>query len=109
MGYFSHSQATQCDLLLRLLSSRPNSWVPLPDVLSLGVAQYNARFKELRGKGHNIQSKTERRGRQVHSWFRLVTSSPAVSSQQATPSTNSTDKSKPRLFPEAPSRHLDLG
>lgn len=60
--------ASQRDELLALFESRANEWVPLPDILNLGIAQYNARIYELRRLGHRIESKQEG-GR---SWFRLV-------------------------------------
>lgn len=49
-----------------------NEWVALPVILSLGIAQYNARIYELRRAGHKIESKISRVGHQVHSYFRLV-------------------------------------
>lgn len=63
----------QCALILRLLCEARGAWVPLPLILALGVAQYNARVFELRRAGHPIENKTERdaAGR-VLSWFRLI-------------------------------------
>ncbi len=58
--------------ILGLLQSHRNEWVPLPQILALGVAQYNSRIKELRGKGHLIQNKVERVNGEKHSWFRIV-------------------------------------
>jgi hypothetical protein len=49
-----------------------NEWVTLPVILSLGIAQYNARIYELRRAGHKIESRTERVRGQVRSYFRLV-------------------------------------
>jgi hypothetical protein len=59
----------QRDRLLALLAERASAWVPLPDILALGIAQYNARIFELRSMGHRIESKQEG----DRSWFRLVT------------------------------------
>ena len=49
-----------------------NEWIPLPEILSMGIAQYNTRILELRREGMRIISKTERvpGAAQVHSWFR---------------------------------------
>jgi len=64
--------------LLRLLIDAHGSWVPLPQILALGIAQYNARILELRRLGFLIENKTERVNDARHSWFRLV-NSPAQS------------------------------
>lgn len=59
--------------ILDLLIAARGAWVSLPDILSLGVAQYNARVYELRRLGFRIENKTERDAAgQVHSWFRLT-------------------------------------
>lgn len=64
----------QQERILRLLRDRVNTWVPLPEILKLGCAQYNTRIKELRGKGYKIDNKTEHVGRERKSWFMLVDS-----------------------------------
>ncbi len=58
-SHTSHSRPRQRDRLLALMKSRVNLWVPLPDILALGIAQYNARIFELRRLGHRIKSKQE--------------------------------------------------
>ena len=73
MNNTSQVRPRQRDRLLALLKSRAPAWVPLPDILSLRIAQYNARFFELRRLGHRIESRQQAE----HSWFRLVTSSAA--------------------------------
>jgi hypothetical protein len=60
--------------VLRLLVDAKGGWVALPDVLALGIAQYNARVFELRRAGFVIENKTERVNGARHSWFRLVNS-----------------------------------
>ncbi len=65
---------TQSASLLRLLIDAHGSWVPLPQILALGIAQYNARILELRRLGFVIENKTERVNGARHSWFRLVNS-----------------------------------
>ncbi len=63
---------TQAAALLRLLISARESWVPLPEILKLGLAQYGARIHELRRLGFAIENRTERVNGARHSWFRLV-------------------------------------
>ena len=65
---------TQAAALLRLLIDAHGSWVPLPKILALGIAQYNARILELRRLGFVIENKTERIDGARHSWFRLLDS-----------------------------------
>jgi len=69
MHHSSRHRLLQRDRLLALLKNRVPNWVPLPEILALGVAQYNARIFELRRLGHRIESKQEGN----RSWFRLVT------------------------------------
>ncbi len=68
---FVQSQAAE---ILRLLIDAHGSWVPLPEILKLGVAQYNARIFELRRMGFLIENRTQRVNGARHSWFRLVNS-----------------------------------
>ena len=65
---------TQSAALLRLLIDAHGSWVALPEILALGIAQYGARILELRRMGFNIENRTERVNGARHSWFRLVNS-----------------------------------
>lgn len=58
--------------IFRLLERHAPDWVPLPQVLALGISQYGARIKELRDAGHQIENKVEQCGKERHSWFRLV-------------------------------------
>lgn len=67
---------TQQQRILNLLKSRPNEWVPLPQILDLHIAQYGTRIKELRASGHDIKNKTEWIAGEKHSWFRIVIGSP---------------------------------
>jgi len=64
-------QTTQRDRLLNLLRSANGGWVPLPELLSLGIAQYNARIFELRRMGQEIECKQEQHGRTKHTFYRL--------------------------------------
>jgi hypothetical protein len=61
---------TQCDKILRLLQSKQE--VGLPEILGFGIAQYNARIKELREAGHDIRNRTKLVDGVKHSWYRLV-------------------------------------
>lgn len=63
---------TQSAAVLRLLIDAHGSWVPLPQILALGIAQYNARILELRRLSFNIENRTERVNGARHSWFRLT-------------------------------------
>jgi Helix-turn-helix domain len=73
MGQINISRnAIQSERILKLLRSARGAWIPLPEILALGVAQYNARIFELRKRGLNIQNRTETVDGVRHSWFRLV-------------------------------------
>lgn len=63
---------TQRHQLFIFLGARMGDWVPLPEILGLGISQYNARIKELRDKGHLIECREQRVGRKRHTWYRLV-------------------------------------
>lgn len=60
-----------CERLLRLFREFEGDWIELPAILRLGVAQYNARIKQLRDEGFVIENRTEWRGRVKKSWFRF--------------------------------------
>lgn len=74
-----NSSKTQRSRILRLLIEAHGAWVPLPDILALGIAQYGARILELRRTGFNIENRTEHIDGARHSWFRLVASQSAES------------------------------
>jgi hypothetical protein len=52
------SKRRQRDQILRLLIDHKGTWVPLPAILSLNIAQFGARILELRALGFNIQNET---------------------------------------------------
>lgn len=64
--------STQREKIKFIFLSRPNEWVPLSDILRLGVAQYNARILELRREGMRIENKVEEVAGTRYSWFRYV-------------------------------------
>jgi hypothetical protein len=68
------ARQTQSAEILRLLTDARGAWVPLPQILDLGIAQYSARIFELRRAGHHIENKTESVNGRRRSWFRLVES-----------------------------------
>ena len=63
---------TQRGKLLAHLQGARGQWVPLPEILRLGIAQYGARVLELRRAGYVIENKTTIIDGQRHSWFRLL-------------------------------------
>src|SRR5690349_8354193 len=62
----------QSQKILEVLRAANGAWVPLPEILSLGIAQYNARVYELRRRGFDIQNKTEIVDGVKHSAYRLI-------------------------------------
>ena len=71
-GYSSNQQSQ----ILALLRAAHGGWVPLPKILALGIAQYNARIFSLRRAGFDIQNRIEEVDGVRHSWFRLVEPTP---------------------------------
>jgi len=69
-----HKLTRQQSRILKLLQDHSPSRVPLPEVLRLGIAQYNARILELRERGYDIRNEIEWHDGIRHSWFRLVRS-----------------------------------
>jgi hypothetical protein len=57
--------------LARLFESKPNEWIPLPDILKTGIAQYNARIYDLRRPPYDmdIKNRWEIVEGVKHSWF----------------------------------------
>jgi hypothetical protein len=93
MDQASLSRPIQRDRVLTLLKSRAPDWVPLPAILALGIAQYNARIYELRRLGYRIESKHEG----DHNWFRLVTNHGPTMVHEPRFSPASTETSPPVL------------
>ena|ERR1035437_6465176 len=84
----------QSEKILTLLRSARGAWVPLPEILALGIAQYNARIFELR-KRFTIENRTETIDGVRHSWFRFVDSPTVPAPAPSKPSENWADR--PRL------------
>ena len=67
----------QQQAIFNVLRDRAGEWVPLPEILKLGIAQYGARLLELRRMGYAIENKTiEIINGQRHTAFRLVAQKP---------------------------------
>lgn len=73
------NRKTQRARILRPLIDARGDWVPLPEILALGIAQYNARIFELRRMGFAIENRTETDPEtgERHSWFRLANNAAA--------------------------------
>ena len=56
--------------LLAFFRKRPGEWIPLPQILRLGVAQYNARISQLRAEGYRIENRVKWEEGVKNSWFR---------------------------------------
>lgn len=52
------SRSTQRDRLLAFFEANLGKPIPLPEILSLGIAQYGARILELRRENYDIRSET---------------------------------------------------
>ena len=63
--------SSQQQKLLAVLEANKGAWVPLPSIMALGIAQYNARIYELRRLGYDIKNKTKEINGVKHSWFCL--------------------------------------
>jgi hypothetical protein len=85
----------QSERILAVLRSANGAWVPLPEILALGVAQYNARIFELRRHGLTIENRTETVDGVRHSWFRLVDPPAATGPEPSKPAVEWKDR--PRL------------
>jgi hypothetical protein len=86
----------QSETILTLLRSARGAWVPLPEILALGIAQYNARIFDLRKKrGLNIENRTQMLDGVRHSWFRIVDFSPVYEPAPSKPLQSWADR--PRL------------
>jgi hypothetical protein len=100
---FSTQSKTQRATILRLLIDAHGAWVPLPEILALGIAQYNARLWELRRLGFVIENKSESVDGVRHSWYRLVSSpalpAPTPKPEAPKPSPEWQDRQRPTGLP----------
>lgn len=65
-------KANQCDRILAMFERHQGNWVPLPMILALFIANYRARFSELRRKGYQIELRDEWVNGQRCTAYRLV-------------------------------------
>jgi hypothetical protein len=63
---------SQTARIVELLAAKRGQWIPLPEILGLGIAQYSARIHTARHElGLRIENRTEGIEGVRHSWFRL--------------------------------------
>lgn len=62
-------RTTQACRLRTMFVTRPKEWIGLPEILQMGIAQYNARIFDLRKSGMTILNRTETVCGEVRSWF----------------------------------------
>lgn len=65
---------SQCEIILAALQNKAGEWVSLPELaFSSGSMAVHSRISDLRERGHLIEHRNQRKGRKVHSSYRLVT------------------------------------
>ena len=62
----------QVNRLKYFFQSNPNRWIPLPDILRLGIAQYDSRILDLRRSGLVIENNIEVVNGEKHSFYRYI-------------------------------------
>ena len=60
----------QRERLKDLFEYNRGRWIPLPQILAMGIAQYNARIFELRREGMQIENTSKTVDGAKHTWFR---------------------------------------
>ena len=69
----SGAGTSQCARILELLEFAAGDWVPMPELAQAsGAFAVHSRVAELRSWGHVIEQHSERDGRKVRSFYRLV-------------------------------------
>lgn len=64
---------TQRQRLRELFEQREAEWIPLPEILSMNIAQFGARLKELRDiERMHIENRMEHKDGAVWSWYRYT-------------------------------------
>ena len=65
--------SSQCDLILELLSASNGRWVSMIDLHRVsGSMAVHSRIADLRERGLHIEQHSVRKGRSVHSSYRLI-------------------------------------
>lgn len=73
----SGAGTSQCGAILARLDAAGGDWVPMPELAQAsGAFAVHSRVAELRSWGHNIEQRSERVGRKVRSFYRLVEGEP---------------------------------
>lgn len=66
---------SQNDAILQALDEAAGKWVAMPELSRLsGSYNVHSRISDLRNRGHQIEHRNERRGRMIHSFYRLTQS-----------------------------------
>lgn len=69
----SGAGTTQCGAILARLEAAGGDWVPMPELAQAsGAFAVHSRVAELRSWGHVIEQRSQRDGRKVWSFYRLV-------------------------------------
>ena len=64
---------TQCGAILARLEAAGGAWVPMPNLAhDSGAYAVHSRVAELRKRGYAIEQRSDRHGRRVMSYYRLV-------------------------------------
>jgi biotin operon repressor len=64
---------SQCDRIAAELRKRAGAWVSLPELaLISGSHAVHSRISDLRARGLHIEHRNERKGRMIHSSYRLL-------------------------------------
>ena len=67
---------SQCDIILDSLKAQQGTWVSMLHLhLLSGSMAVHSRIADLRARGHIIEQRNVRKGRMIHSSYRLVDSS----------------------------------
>jgi hypothetical protein len=70
---------SQCAIILATLQKRAGDWVALPLLMRVSrSAAVHSRIADLRARGHRIDHHNLRKGRQIHSYYRLADSPPTT-------------------------------
>lgn len=68
---------SQCDLILAVLERHAGAWVSLLELAAAsGSMAVHSRIADLRSRGKSIEHKNERKGRTIHSSYKLIKPAP---------------------------------
>ena len=70
---------SQCDLIHAELRRREGAWVSLPELAAAsGSMAVHSRIADLRARGLGIEHRNQRKGRMIHSSYRLTAATQAM-------------------------------